>query len=192
LYQLYDSFSGNNDLEPEENTTLEFGFEWSNNDYARASLLVFKRTEDPTLIYDYATFKYGNSNKRISYSGLEFDYKNKLFDAVDIRLNYTYNEKTKGNLINLPKQVFGTVLDYDLNRSTHLNSSFQHVGTRSSLSGTKLDAYTLVDFKIDHIFSNHQLSAFFILLNVFDTEFVEIENYSTQGRSFRLGVNISF
>tara|TARA_Y100000389_G_scaffold186253_1_gene206428 strand:+ start:618 stop:2456 length:1839 start_codon:yes stop_codon:yes gene_type:complete len=192
LYQLYDSFSGNNDLEPEENTTLEFGFEWSNNDYARASLLVFKRTEDPTLIYDYATYKYGNSNKRISYSGLEFDYKNKLFDAVDIRLNYTYNEKTKGNLINLPKQVFGTVLDYDLNRSTHLNSSFQHVGTRSSLSGAKLDAYTLVDFKIDHIFSNHQLSAFFILLNVFDTEFVEIENYSTQGRSFRLGVNISF
>jgi outer membrane cobalamin receptor len=60
------------------------------------------------------------------------------------------------------------------------------------LSGAKLDAYTLVDFKIDHIFSNHQLSAFFILLNVFDTEFVEIENYSTQGRSFRLGVNISF
>lgn len=192
LYQLYDSFSGNNDLEPEENTTLEFGFEWSNNDHARASLLVFKRTEDPTLIYDYATYKYGNSNERISYSGLEFDYKNKLFDAVDIRLNYTYNETTKGNLINLPKQVFGTVLDYDLNRSTHLNSSFQHVGTRSSLSGAKLDAYTLVDFKVDHIFSNQQLSAFFILANVFDTEFVEIENYSTQGRSFRLGVNISF
>tara|TARA_B100000767_G_scaffold275599_1_gene313620 strand:- start:1116 stop:2954 length:1839 start_codon:yes stop_codon:yes gene_type:complete len=192
LYQLYDSFSGNTDLEPEKNTTLEFGFEWSNKDDARASLLFFKRTEDPTLIYDYATYKYANSNERISYGGLEFDYKNKLFDAVDIRLNYTYNETTKGNLIYLPKQVFGMVLDYDLNHSTHLNTSFQHIGTRSSLGGSKLEAYTLVDFKINHIFRNKKLSAFFILANVMDTEFVEIENYSTQGRSFRLGLNFSY
>ena len=192
LYQLYDSFSGNNNLEPEVNTTLELGFEWSNYDNARASLLAFKRTEDPTLIYDYATYKYGNSNERISYAGLEFDYKNKLFDAVDIRLNYTYNETTQGNLIYLPKQVFGTVLDYDLNQYTHLNTSIQHIGPRSSLGGSKLDAYTLVDLKIDYIFKNQKLSTFFILANVLDTEFVEIENYSTQGRSFRLGLNFSF
>lgn len=192
LYQLYDSFSGNNDLEPEVNTTLELGFEWNNYDNARASLLAFKRTEDPTLIYDYATYKYGNSNERISYAGLEFDYKNKLFDAVDIRLNYTYNETTQGNLIYLPKQVFGTVLDYDLNQNTHLNTSIQHIGPRSSLGGSKLDAYTLVDLKIDYIFKNQKLSTFFILANVLDTEFVEIENYSTQGRSFRLGLNFSF
>ena len=192
LYQLYDSFSGNNDLEPEVNTTLELGFEWNNYDNARASLLAFKRTEDPTLIYDYATYKYGNSNERISYAGLEFDYKNKLFDAVDIRLNYSYNETTQGNLIYLPKQVFGTVLDYDLNQYTHLNTSIQHIGPRSSLGGSKLDAYTLVDLKIDYIFKNQKLSTFFILANVLDTEFVEIENYSTQGRSFRLGLNFSF
>lgn len=192
LYQLYDSFSGNNDLEPEVNTTLELGFEWNNYDNARASLLAFKRIEDPTLIYDYATYKYGNSNERISYAGLEFDYKNKLFDAVDIRLNYTYNETTQGNLIYLPKQVFGTVLDYDLNQNTHLNTSIQHIGPRSSLGGSKLDAYTLVDLKIDYIFKNQKLSTFFILANVLDTEFVEIENYSTQGRSFRLGLNFSF
>ena len=192
LYQLYDSFSGNNDLEPEVNTTLELGFEWNNYDNARASLLAFKRTEDPTLIYDYATYKYGNSNERISYAGLEFDYKNKLFDAIDIRLNYTYNETTQGNLIYLPKQVFGTVLDYDLNQYTHLNTSIQHIGPRSSLGGSKLDAYTLVDLKIDYIFKNQKLSTFFILANVLDTEFVEIENYSTQGRSFRLGLNFSF
>ncbi|MDC1081256.1 TonB-dependent receptor [Flavobacteriaceae bacterium] len=192
LYQLYDSFSGNNDLEPEVNTTLELGFEWSNYDNARASLLAFKRTEDPTLIYDYATYKYGNSNERISYAGLEFDYKNKLFDTVDIRLNYTYNETTQGNLIYLPKQVFGTVLDYDLNQYTHFNTSIQHIGPRSSLGGSKLDAYTLVDLKIDYIFKNQKLSTFFILANVLDTEFVEIENYSTQGRSFRLGLNFSF
>ena len=192
LYQLYDVYSGNNDLEPEENTTFEFGFEWSNSDNTRASLLFFKRTEDPTLIYDYTTYKYTNSNERISYSGLEFEYKNKLFGAIDIRLNYTYNETTSGNLIYLPKQVFGTVLDYDLNSSTHLNTSFQHIGSRLSLGGPKLEAYSLIDFKTNHIFRNHRLSVFFIVANVLDTEFVEIENYSTQGRSFRLGLNFSF
>ncbi|MDG1263259.1 MAG: TonB-dependent receptor, partial [Flavobacteriaceae bacterium] len=116
----------------------------------------------------------------------------KLFGAIDIRLNYTYNETTSGNLIYLPKQVFGTVLDYDLNSSTHLNTSFQHIGSRLSLGGPKLEAYTLIDFKINHIFRNQRLSVFLIVANVMDTEFVEIENYSTQGRSFRLGLNFSF
>ena len=113
-YQLYDFYSGNLDLKPEENTTLELGAEWTSGTRARASLVFFKRSEDPTLIYDFSTYRYGNSEERVTYSGIEFEYKNKLFDAVDLRMNYTYNETESGNLINLPKHAFGTVLDYDL------------------------------------------------------------------------------
>jgi len=117
-YQLYDFYSGNLDLKPEENTTLELGAEWTSGTRARASLVFFKRSEDPTLIYDFSTYRYGNSQERATYSGIEFEYKNKLFDAVDLRMNYTYNETESGNLINLPKHAFGTVLDYDLSPAT--------------------------------------------------------------------------
>ena len=58
--------------------------------------------------------------------------------------------------------------------------------------GRKTAQNICVDLKIDYIFKNQKLSTFFILANVLDTEFVEIENYSTQGRSFRLGLNFSF
>ena len=157
-----------------------------------ASLVFFKRTEDPTLIYDFATFRYGNSEERVTYSGIEFEYQNKLFDVVDLRMNYTYNETELGNLINLPKHAFGAVLDYDLSPATHLNTSIQHTGSRVGLSSAPLDAYTLVDAKVSHRFKNQKLSAFFILANIFDADYIEIENFSTQGRNFRLGINLSF
>ena len=191
-YQLYDFYSGNLDLKPEENTTLELGAEWNSRTQARASLVFFKRTEDPTLIYDLTTFRYGNSEERVAYSGIEFEYQNKLFDVVDLRMNYTYNETELGSLINLPKHAFGTVIDYDLSSATHLNTSIQHTGSRVGLSSEQLDAYTLVDAKVSHQFKNQKLSAFFILANIFDADYIEIENYSTQGRNFRLGVNLSF
>ena len=191
-YQLYDFYSGNLNLKPEENTTFELGAEWNSGTQSRASLVFFKRTEDPTLIYDFATYRYGNSEERVTYSGIEFEYQNKLFDVVDLRMNYTYNETELGNLINLPKHAFGTVLDYDLSPAMHLNTSIQHTGSRVGLSSAPLDAYTLVDAKVSHQFKNQKLSTFFILANIFDADYIEIENFSTQGRNFRLGVNVSF
>ena len=167
-YQLYDFYSGNLDLKPEENTTLELGAEWNSRTQVRASLVFFKRTEDPTLIYDLTTFRYGNSEERVAYSGIEFEYQNKLFDVVDLRMNYTYNETELGSLINLPKHAFGTVIDYDLSSATHLNTSIQHTGSRVGLSSAPLDAYTLVDAKVSHQFKNQKLSTFFILANIFD------------------------
>ena len=191
-YQLYDFYSGNLDLKPEENTTLELGAEWNSGTQSRASLVFFKRTEDPTLIYDFATYRYGNSEERVTYSGIEFEYQNKLFDVVDLRMNYTYNETELGNLINLPKHAFGAVLDYDLSPAMHLNTSIQHTGSRVGLSSAPLDAYTLVDAKVSHQSKNQKLSTFFILANIFDADYIEIENFSTQGRNFRLGINLSF
>ena len=128
-YQLYDFYSGNLDLKPEENTTLELGAEWNSRTQARASLVFFKRTEDPTLIYDLTTFRYGNSEERVAYSGIEFEYQNKLFDVVDLRMNYTYNETELGSLINLPKHAFGTVIDYDFSNSilVHIQMFFYYI-----------------------------------------------------------------
>ena len=105
FYQLYDSYSGNLDLKLKESTTFEFGSEWSSAKNLKASLVFFKRTENPTFIYDYTTYRYGNSKNKVTYEGIEFEYKNKLFNAVDIRFNYKYNQTKSGNLINLLKRL---------------------------------------------------------------------------------------
>ena len=191
LYQLHDSYSGNLELEPEENTTFEIGSELVDGDN-KVSLVVFRRTENPKLIYDYLNYRYGNSTKKNEYNGIEFEYQKKLFDTVDFRFNYTYNETTGGNLINLPKQALGGVFDYGLSASSHMNASIQYIGNRISLSETELDSYALLDLKLTQTFKNHNLTAFFILSNVFDKNYIEIENYSTQGRNFRIGFNFGF
>ena len=191
LYQLYDFYSGNLELKPEENTTFELGTEWSDNKNMKASLVVFRRIENPTLVYDFSTYRYGNSESELTYKGVEFEYQNKLFNLVDLRFNYTYNETTGGNLINLPKHAASGILDYDVHDRFHVNTSIQHIGTRASLSNHELEAYTLVDLKLTHTFLNQRLNAFLILSNLFDTEYIEIENFSTQGRNFRVGLNFT-
>ncbi len=191
LYQVYDEYSGNLDLEPEENSTLEFGVEWT-KDNVRGSLVFFNRLENPTLIYDFTTFRYGNSPNKIDYQGIEFQYQNKLFNALDLRMNYTYNQTKGGDLINLPKHSASLIFDYSFIDAIDLHTSIQHLGSRTALSGVNLNSYTLVDFKISHQFLKKKLPVFFTVANIFDTDYIEIENYSTQGRNFRLGVIFNF
>lgn len=191
LYQIYDEYSGNLDLQPEENSTFELGFEWING-VERASLVFFNRQESPTLTYNYTTFRYENSLNKIKYKGIEFEYKNSLFSTVDVRLNYTYNETRGGNLINLPKHSFSSSFDFDLPSNIHLNTSIQHIGSRTSLSGSSLDSYTLVDTKINYWFFNKKISVTLLVTNIFDVEYVEIENFSTRGQNFLLGLNFTY
>ena len=59
LYQLYDGFSGNIDLNPESNETIEAGFEYRFKDWFSMDAVYFKRTETDAIVYD-------NSNIQIS------------------------------------------------------------------------------------------------------------------------------
>ena len=130
-----------------------------------------------------------NLNNAISGSGLDGQSIELILESLD--MNNAAVRNNGGGFYN--HRLFWSVMSPNGGgEPTGALSSFQHVGSRLSLGGPKLEAYTLIDFKINHIFRNQRLSVFFIVANVLDTEFVEIENYSTQGRSFRLGLNFSF
>jgi len=56
LYQLYDPYSGNEDLEPEENTSFETGLEYVISDW-NMSATYFYRNKTPSLLYDLSTYR---------------------------------------------------------------------------------------------------------------------------------------
>ena len=56
LYQLYDGFSGNIDLNPESNKTIEAGFEYKFKDWFSLDAVYFNRKESDAIIYDSTTF----------------------------------------------------------------------------------------------------------------------------------------
>ena len=62
LYQLYDGFSGNIDLNPESNETIEAGFEYRFKNWFSLDAVYFKRTETDAIIYDNSTYNYQNGS----------------------------------------------------------------------------------------------------------------------------------
>jgi len=197
LYQLYDPFYGNNDLLPENNVSFELGSEFRSNQ-TTLSAVFFNRKEDPTLIFGsasdgYPYGRYANSDKEISYSGVELAYDFQLFDSVKTRLNYIFTETTDGDLRGIPKHAINGVMDLPLSDQTHLNLVGQYSGERiSNDSSTLLEAYSLFTVQLNHRLKKPNANIFLSVYNLFDTEYVIIPQYATRGRNILAGILIQF
>ena len=189
LYQLFDPVYGNPDLKPEENKSFEFGFE-IRSENKTLSLVYFNRSENPTLIFDNTTSKYGNSSKKIVYEGLEMGYEVNIREAMDIRLNYLYTDSTTGDLRMISKHSFNGVVDFPLSPKTYFNIIGQYHGKRiANDKVTDLDAYGLVTLQLNHRLGNRNANLFFSVVNLFDAEYVIIPMYTTRGRNVLAGIS---
>lgn len=190
LFQLYDTYSGNINLLPEESKSIEFGSEWVKNE-ASTSLVFFQRKEDPKIVYDFTLYTYANSPSNVVYQGIEYQYVNQLFDHLNFRLNYTFTELKSGTLARLPKHSLNAQLSRTLNSSSIVDLIYAYRSKRQAIDLTELNPYSLVDIRYEKEFSPKFKTSIWIN-NLFDTEYVEIQNYTTLGRNFRLGINYLF
>ena len=196
LYQLYDPFYGNSDLLPENNVSFELGSEIRSNQNT-LSAVYFNRKEDPTLIFgpaveNYPYGRYANSDKKISYSGLELAYGFELFDSVKTRLNYIYTETTDGDLRGIPKHAINGVMDFPLSNQTHLNLLGQYTGERIANDNTTLlEAYSLFTVQLKYRLKKNNANLFLSVYNLFDTEYVVIPQYASRGRNVLVGISIN-
>ena len=191
LFQLYDTYSGNADLAPEESQSLELGLTWVRED-GHATLAFFQRTEDPKIVYDFATYAYANAPSDIKYQGLELSYNNRLFEIVDFDLNYTFTQLKNGSLVRLPKHALNTNLNYLFKDQSSLGMFYTYRGERQAVDLSTLEAYSLIDLRYAKSFYDDKLTASVWLSNILDTEFIEITNFTTKGRNFRIGLAYQF
>ena len=191
LFQLYDTYSGNAELAPEESQSLELGFTWVKED-GRATLAFFQRTEDPKIVYDFATYAYANAPSDIKFQGIELSYNNRLFEILDFNLNYTFTQLKNGDLVRLPKHAVNTNLNYTLKDQSNLGVFYTYRGERQAVDLSRLEAYSLIDLRYAKNFYDDKLTASVWLSNILDTEFVEITNFTTKGRNFRIGLAYQF
>ena len=194
LYQLYDPYSGNKDLLPEESISKEIGIE-INNEKRNLSLVFFEREENPKIIYEYdfLTFSGGyiNSPSDLTFRGVEIDYSKKFFDKIDFNFNYTFNELKKGALQRLPKHSFNESITYYLKKDKQLSIIYRYRGKREALGGTEiLNSYGIMDLR--YSFPKNKIKFNFWINNIFNKEYVEILNYTSKGRNLRFGISYSF
>ena len=195
LTQLFGAFGGNPDLKPEENRTLEGGLEFKVNAKLRLSTIYFDRNEKNTIGYD-ANFTSINLSDEINANGVETELtwlplKNTRLDA-----NYTFTERKGDNAIRIPKHKANVALGYHFGGDTNISLSYAYTGKRldtdfMTFSDVDLDSFSLVNFYIDHELIPHKLNVFLNVENLLNAEFTEVVGYTTRGRNFRVGLNLS-
>ena len=194
LYQLYDPYSGNKELLPEESISKEIGIE-INNQKRNLSFVFFEREENPKIIYEYdfSTFLGGyiNSPSDLTFRGVEIDFSKKFFNKMDFNFNYTFNELKSGTLQRLPKHTFNESITYYLKNNKQLSFIYRYRGKREALGGTEiLNSYGLMDLR--YSFSKDKVKFNFWINNIFNKNYVEILNYSSKGRNLRFGISYEF
>lgn len=204
LYQIYDPLYGNEQLQPEENTTLEGGIEISNDLKIRLSLMYFHRKEkqfidfvlvDPEL---YA-YQYQNIASNYEVNGFEVELSVPLLKKMQLDANYTYTNREDRFAIRIPRHKVNAGVLYMPDSGTTLGVYYNYVSVREDSffnpdtfmsENIYLQAYQLIDLTVNRKI-NDALTLFAKVANLWDTEFEELYRYQTKGRNIQLGVHLS-
>lgn len=203
LFQLYDPLYGNEELEPEENSTIEGGLVYSRGNSTRISTVYFTRTEDQFV--DFVTvdpeqfiFQYQNISDSFEASGIEVELFQKIGKRFDITANYTNTQADERFALRIPEHKVNATLNYRIDDKSQAGLQFLYVSDRDdsyfnpetfATDMVVLDAYQTLDFRIDRQFSK-SFRMFLSLTNILDEEYEELFRYSTRGRNIRLGFRI--
>ncbi len=204
LYQLYSEF-GNTTLTPEENTTIEAGFEINvlKNKLILNAIGFFREQKNSFGFYfDPTTFDafYINIEGKNRAKGLETEVNYTLNNKIKVGANYTFIQVDEALNRLIPKHKVNASLDVSITNRLFFNTNYQYVDGRNDafFDGntfatmiTKLSSYQLVNALLKFELIKNRLSIFGNATNIFNEDFVENVGYSTQGRNYRLGVTIN-
>lgn len=108
LFQLYAAGFGNDELEPEENTTLEAGLSWTKGK-STVTVSAFQRDENNLVQFvtiDPLNFisQYQNVEEELTAKGIEVSGQTTLFDKLMLTANYSFIERNDQSLLRrIPK-----------------------------------------------------------------------------------------
>ena len=202
LYQLYDGYSGNIDLNPETNETFEAGFDASYKDWIQFDVVYFNRKEVDAIIYNNTTYSYGNSSS--DASGLELNFRVAATSFLSINSSYTYIDSNNLEDFNdyIPANKFVTGIDITPFENTFLNFTYRNVGKRTIFDrygsfGTAgddvvLEEYQVLDFMANYKVLEDTVTFFIAATNLLNEDYDDIFGYETRGRNYKLGVRLQF
>jgi vitamin B12 transporter len=199
LYQLYSQY-GYEELDPEESTGWETGFEQA---IVRGMLSVgttwFSNDFDNMIDFNSATYQYSNIARARS-KGFEAFLNARPAEGLVIQGNYTFTDTkdllTGQALIRRAKHKFGINVNYEFTENADLNFNLRYAGKRPvndfvTYARIWLDGYVTADIAGSYKLTN-QIKLFGRIENLFNSDYEEISGYGTRGISAYGGVRISF
>jgi len=202
LYQLYDGYSGNIDLNPETNQTFEVGFDATFKEEIQFDVVYFNRKEVDAIIYNNTTYSYGNSSSDVS--GLELNVRVAANSFLSINSSYTYIDSNNLEDFNdyIPANKFVTGIDITPFENAFLNFTYRNVSKRTIFDrygsfGTAgddviLEEYQVLDFMANYKVLGDTVTFFIAATNLLNEDYDDIFGYETRGRNYKLGVRLQF
>jgi vitamin B12 transporter len=202
LYQLYDGYSGNIDLNPETNQTFEVGFDATFKEEIQLDVVYFNRQEVDAIIYNNTTYSYGNSSS--DASGLEVSVSVAATSFLSINSSYTHIDSNDLEDFNdyIPANKFVTGIDITPFENAFLNFTYRNVGERTIFDrygsfGTAgenvvLEEYQVLDFMANYKVLEDTVTLFIAATNLLNEDYDDIFGYETRGRNYKIGVRLQF
>jgi len=202
LYQLYDGFSGNIDLNPESNETIEAGFEYRFKNWFSLDAVYFKRTETDAIVYDNLTYKYQNGSSNAN--GFEVNSKISPLNYLNLTTSYTYIDKNNLEDFNdyIPKHKLVATLEVKPSEQSFFSFTYRNVGDRTIFdrygsfgtagSDVVLPKYQVMDFMTNYKLLEDTVTVFAAVTNVFNEDYDDILGFSTRGRNYKIGIRFQF
>ncbi|MBT4868585.1 MAG: TonB-dependent receptor [Polaribacter sp.] len=202
LYQLYDGFSGNIDLNPESNETIEAGFEYRFKNWFSLDAVYFKRTETDAIVYDNLTYKYQNGSSNAN--GFEVNSKISPSNYLNLTTSYTYIDKNNLEDFNdyIPKHKLVTTLEVKPSEQYFFSFTYRNVGARTIFdrygsfgtagSDVVLPKYQVMDFMTNYKLLEDTVTVFAAVTNLYNEAYDDILGFSTRGRNYKIGIRFQF
>ncbi len=199
-YQLFDVWSGNLDLTPEESTNYEAGGSvYLNNNKIVINAVYFNRLHSNAIKYSFDTYTFVNLKEDGTLQGVDLDITYNISKKHTFKGNYAYvTSENKALLDRIPEHKFGLGYYANINDKFSANIKYNFTGMRSAVTDfttndtVELDSYGLLDVYAQYAFLNKNLIVFGALNNVLDTDFIGVYGYTTIGRNFNVGLKYKF
>lgn len=205
LFQLFDPLYGNENLQPEENTTVEGGLEFTTEADLRVSAVYFTRKEENfvdfiTVDPELFIFQYQNTGETFEAQGVEVEFSKTFIKKLRAIANYTYTQPDERFAVRIPEHKANASLGLQLNEHFFIAADYQFNGARDDRffnpenfmnEPVTLKAYSLFGLSTNYRI-NEQIQLFAEVSNIFNASYEEIYRYQTRGRNLRVGFTLNF
>lgn len=193
VYQVFDEFSGNEELKPEKSTNIEMGVQQTHAKFS-SRLVYFHRDIKNGIDYNYVTFQYFNFIKQ-TVNGVEAELHIKPVPGLNLSANYTYingkeqtqsrksfGDTTYSHLLRRPRHHINFTVGYQFCPSFFASVSGKSVSARYDVGGYQQEDVLMSSYFILNAYAEYVVTSnirfFADLQNITDNPFFDIRGYN--------------
>ena len=199
LSELYLTFFGNEELQPETSVSTEVGFDTKITDNMAVSATAFVIEVDDIIGYD-ANFVNQQIPGTSEISGVEVAADFSPMQRLSLSVDAAYTDSKKpaasgsGDMqreVRVPRVQIGLAMNYAANDFLSVGANVRAVRDTLDVGNVVLDDYMLIDLRANYAL-NDKTSAYVRLENAADEDYEVIDGFSTPGRAAYIGVTTKF